>query len=231
MEIGYFELSRLLKNRVLNKENLFALGFQKDGEKFVRVQTIFDGFTVFCEVFENSIFFRLKDSDGEPYILHNVQTANGEFVGKIRAELLQIAQEIAEKGFDKNVFSSSGANFIVDYAKRNFQSKPEFLWEKFDDTAIFRRADSKKWFALICTLDKQKLGILEGGRVEILDVRVEKDSVQNFVDNKRFFPGWHLNKRTWLTVLLDGSVSNDEIARLLDKAFDLVAPKQKKRKI
>jgi predicted DNA-binding protein (MmcQ/YjbR family) len=35
-------------------------------------------------------------------------------------------------------------------------------------------------------------------------------------------PGYHLNKRHWNTVLLDGSVPDEELAELIDHSYDLV---------
>jgi predicted DNA-binding protein (MmcQ/YjbR family) len=35
-------------------------------------------------------------------------------------------------------------------------------------------------------------------------------------------PGYHLNKRHWNTVLLDGTVPADELVELIDHSYDLV---------
>jgi predicted DNA-binding protein (MmcQ/YjbR family) len=35
-------------------------------------------------------------------------------------------------------------------------------------------------------------------------------------------PGYHLNKRHWITLLLDGSVPEKEIMGLIDHSYDLV---------
>jgi predicted DNA-binding protein (MmcQ/YjbR family) len=35
-------------------------------------------------------------------------------------------------------------------------------------------------------------------------------------------PGYHLNKRHWITVVLDGSVPQDEVLELVDHSYDLV---------
>jgi predicted DNA-binding protein (MmcQ/YjbR family) len=35
-------------------------------------------------------------------------------------------------------------------------------------------------------------------------------------------PGYHLNKRHWITVTLDGSVPEEEVLELVDHSYDLV---------
>jgi predicted DNA-binding protein (MmcQ/YjbR family) len=42
-------------------------------------------------------------------------------------------------------------------------------------------------------------------------------------------PGYHMNKRHWITVTLDGSLPPAMIEELIEDSFDLVAPAKKKR--
>jgi predicted DNA-binding protein (MmcQ/YjbR family) len=42
-------------------------------------------------------------------------------------------------------------------------------------------------------------------------------------------PGYHLNKRHWNTVTLDGSVSDDEIEEWIDHSYDLIVAKLPRR--
>jgi predicted DNA-binding protein (MmcQ/YjbR family) len=35
-------------------------------------------------------------------------------------------------------------------------------------------------------------------------------------------PGWHMNKRHWNTVTLDGSIPDDEVLELIDGSYELV---------
>jgi predicted DNA-binding protein (MmcQ/YjbR family) len=40
-------------------------------------------------------------------------------------------------------------------------------------------------------------------------------------------PGYHLNKRHWITVTLDGSLPRTQIEELIEDSFDLVAPRKR----
>nr|WP_145910817.1 MmcQ/YjbR family DNA-binding protein [Kitasatospora viridis] len=42
-------------------------------------------------------------------------------------------------------------------------------------------------------------------------------------------PGWHLNKRHWNTVLLDGSVPHRLVAELIEDSYDLIVAKLPRR--
>jgi predicted DNA-binding protein (MmcQ/YjbR family) len=40
-------------------------------------------------------------------------------------------------------------------------------------------------------------------------------------------PGYHMNKRHWITVTLDGSLPDSLIEELIEDSFDLVAPRKR----
>lgn len=42
-------------------------------------------------------------------------------------------------------------------------------------------------------------------------------------------PGYHMNKKLWNTVILDGSVPQGEIERMIDNSFSLVVSKMTKK--
>jgi predicted DNA-binding protein (MmcQ/YjbR family) len=43
-------------------------------------------------------------------------------------------------------------------------------------------------------------------------------------DHAAIAPGYHMNKRHWITVTLDGSLAPTMIEELIEDSFDLVAP-------
>lgn len=57
--------------------------------------------------------------------------------------------------------------------------------------------------------------------MEIVDLRGDPELLKRIVDNKRYFPGWHMNKKHWYTIVLDGSVPLEQICRNLDQSYFL----------
>lgn len=96
-----------------------------------------------------------------------------------------------------------------------------FLWKKFQNNAIFRRADTNKWYAAILTVKKKKLGIDSDGEIEIIDLRGKPIDIIQIVDGKKYLPGYHMNKNNWFTICFDGSVSTKEICNLIDESYVL----------
>ena len=76
---------------------------------------------------------------------------------------------------------------------------------------------------MVCSYyEKFKLGLKEDGMVEIINVKCEPDMVGLLTQTYGFLPGYHMNKKYWITMLLDGSVSEAKILDFLDMSYDLI---------
>lgn len=158
-------------------------------------------------------------SFNEPYTLHLADGTTGSFVGGVRTEYEKLLTEVSEKCFEPDVFKSAQAKELIEYVRMRYGDKLEFLWEKFPDNAVWRRKDTMKWYGALLTVSKRKLGIKSDAVVEIIDLRVAPENMEALIDNKTYFPGWHMNKKNWYTVILDGSVSLQELQRRLDESY------------
>ena len=83
-----------------------------------------------------------------------------------------------------------------------------------DDTLVFK-ADGKI-FALVNLDDKLSIN-LKCDPVFAIDLRERYSSVT---------PGYHMNKKHWNTVLLDGSVPDKEVFSWIDHSYDLIINKK-----
>lgn len=157
----------------------------------------------------------------EPYTLHLADNALGSFISEVRMEYEQVLTDIAEKCFEPDVFKSTQAKETIAYVRETDGDELEFLWTKFPDNAVWRRKDTRKWYGAILTVSRKKLGLSSDEVAEIIDLRLEPEQIDATVDNKRYFSGWHMNKRNWYTIILDGSVSKEEICRRIDRSYRL----------
>lgn len=110
----------------------------------------------------------------EEYTLYKVSSAQGSFVGNIRNELEHILKEISETCFEKEIFKNHITKEIIEYVEKKYNDKPEFLWNSPPDYAIFRRKDTKKWYAFIGAVKKEKLGLIGNEKSEIINLRIER---------------------------------------------------------
>lgn len=169
---------------------------------------------------------RLLDVDNDcEYTLHVVSGAQGEFVGTVRTAYECALSDIRDKCFIDDVFKSDSAKAVIQYVSGKYGTPLEFLWKKSPDNAIYRRKDNQKWYAAILTVARNKIGLEGSGNIEILDLRSEPMQLEQIIDNKRYFPGYHMNKKNWYTICLDGSVRNDEIFERIDISYELAEKK------
>ena len=119
-------------------------------------------------------------------------------------------------------------NELIEYITGNYGVYAEFPWEKSPNNIVFRHNNKKKWFALIMTVSNEKLGILECGLIDIVNVKCETIMVNSLRTENGIYAAYHMNKANWISVALDSSVSDEKIKMLIDISFRLTAPKIKK---
>ena len=117
---------------------------------------------------------------------------------------------------------------IMQYIEERYGSEPEHLWPQYPDYAVFRHPASQKWYAVILIVPKSKLGLDGDGAAPVLDIKCSPLMIGSLLSEKGFFPAYHMNKNTWISVLLDESVPDEKISSLLEFSYDSVAPKRKR---
>lgn len=108
---------------------------------------------------------------------------------------------------------------VADYAYTKYQTTPEFLWD--DENSVLRRDDTKKWYAAILHAKKSLFGIEEKGLIEVIDFRIDPDELDKIVDDTKYFRAYHMNKKRWCTIVLNDSVSDDEIKKRMDYSYEV----------
>lgn len=116
---------------------------------------------------------------------------------------------------------------VFDHIKKKYKVSPEYPWG--DDNAVFRHGDNRKWFALVMRVGRDKLGL--PGEEEAWVVNLKLDDLffrEALLGEEGILPAWHMNKRHWITVLLDGTVREDTVFDLIDRSFLATASAKKK---
>ncbi|MDR1995686.1 MmcQ/YjbR family DNA-binding protein [Azonexus sp.] len=218
------EIDTLFRNRKIRIGQLLPFGFSESGDAYTYSTSLVDGqFEMTVTVTKKGkVSAEVIDSiSNEYYVLHRVPDATGAFVGKVREEYEGVLATVADACFESDVFKSEGARRVIQYVREKYRDELQFLWKRFPNNAIFRRQDNAKWYAALLILQKQKLGLGEEGTVDIIDLRIRPEEIDDLVDGKKYFPGYHMNKKHWFTVCLDGSVPIEEIFRRTDASFAL----------
>ncbi|MBR1891257.1 MAG: MmcQ/YjbR family DNA-binding protein [Clostridia bacterium] len=206
-----------------NADKLLSFGFTDDGERFRYKTSVFSGeFTLEVTVDKfGSVDTQLTEIDtGEAYILYKTD-AVGSFVGEVRQAVGKVLAEIAKMCFDSLSLYDGQADELVEFVKNEYGDDAEHLWEKFPEYAIWRRKDTKKWYLLIGKVEGRKIGYDTDEQLWIIDLRMKKEDKQRILSKEGFCPGWHMNKNSWYTVVLNDVVPIDQIKLCVKTSYDL----------
>ena len=111
--------------------------------------------------------------------------------------------------------------YLLAWAADRFGTEPEHLWAKYPNYAVLRRQDNKKWYAVLMDVPRARLGLPGEGSVDILDIKCDPRLIGSLRNGPGFLPAYHMSKSSWITVLLDGTVPQEEITALLEMSYDL----------
>ena len=100
---------------------------------------------------------------------------------------------------------------ILQYAQVHLGAEPEHLWAKFPRYAVLRHSGSAKWFAAFLEVPGTRLGLERPESVDILDVKCGPLLAGSLLGTPGILPAYHMNKSNWVTLLLDGSLPEEEI--------------------
>ncbi|MCR5144953.1 MAG: MmcQ/YjbR family DNA-binding protein [Lachnospiraceae bacterium] len=128
---------------------------------------------------------------------------------------------------------------ILDYAKDNYNTLPERLWAKYPEFEVLRHEKNNKWYAILMNVSRDKVGLkprsdsvdeVDGSKtksdssdnmVDIINIKCDPDMIGFMTNQKGFAPAYHMNKKHWLSIILDGSVADEEIYNFIDLSYDL----------
>lgn len=113
-----------------------------------------------------------------------------------------------------------------------FGIEPDYPFADDFVTVVFRRKDNLKWFAIVMSVDAKKLKIGAYGELDIVNLKCTDEDREELAQTEGVVPAYHMNKKRWLSIVLDEQEDFDEkLAELVQKSFDLTASQKKKSKL
>ena len=157
------------------------------------------------------------DTD-EEYLPFNVLDNITGFVTGIREQVEDLVQEIKEKC----LLNSNMKLRLMEYCERKFGTEPEAPWEDSPDAYTFKTAKRNKWYALFMTIPYKSLGLVAKGALDVVNIKLPPEKVLDLIDRVHFYPAYHMNKKHWITIVLDKEVDEPLVQQLLDESYGLV---------
>ena len=215
----------IFKAYQFNSKKAKEYGFIENQGVWTHSLTILKGdFLMKITVEDSDLTFQVFDQEtGELYPQVHMESMRGTFVGSVREACLEELFDIRKACFEVQKFLCPQTKRIMALVQEKYGNQLEYLWEKSPDTAVLRHEDNQKWYAVLMKISWEKLDKAREGQVEV--VNLKHDQVADLLLEKGIYPAFHMNKRYWISVPLDDTISDEEVLDLLASSWNLTLKK------
>ena len=215
----------IFKSYQFNQEKARAYGFVENWEVWTYSCQILQGdFFMTVSITADNVSFQVFDQEtGDLYPQVHMESMRGSFVASTREACLEILYQIRKACFDVQDYICPQTKRIMAQVQEKYGNRLEYLWEKSPDTAVLRHEGNQKWYAVLMRISWDKLEKGREGQVEA--VNLKQDQVSDLLVKKGIYPAFHMNKRYWISVTLDDTLSDEGILELMEKSWNLTSKK------
>ena len=214
----------LFKKCVFDYSKLLNYGFKEENNIYYYEKYIIDNNYKICiKIENNNVIGKIYDLIfNDEYLNLNVDS-NLSFNNKIKEEYIKVLKDIKAKCTKESLFVFKQSNEITSYIKRKYKVNPEFLWDKSSGNGVFRNKYNKKWFGIIISVSKDKLDLkYKQEIIEVINLKIDEDMIKELIKINGFYKAYHMNKKSWISVILDNTLDNEIIYSLIDQSYNNV---------
>ena len=215
----------IFKAYQFNRKKAKEYGFvEKQGVWTYSCQILQGDFVMTVSITADNVSFQVFDQEtGDLYPQVHMESMRGTFVGSVREACLEVLYGIRKACFEVQEFLCPQTKRIMALVQEKYGNQLEYLWEKSPDTAVLRHEDNQKWYAVLMKISWEKLDKSREGEVEV--VNLKHDLVSDLLAERGIYPGFHMNKRYWISLPLDDTLTDEKVLELFEKSYFLTSKK------
>ena len=216
---------KIFKAYQFNSKKAKEYGFIENQGVWTYSSTILQGdFLMMVTVEDGDLSFQVYDQEtGDLYPQVHMESMRGTFVGSVREACSEVLYSIRKACFEVQEFLYPQTKRIMALVQEKYGNQLEYLWEKSPDTAVLRHEDNQKWYAVLMKISWEKLDKARDGLVEV--VNLKHDQVSDLLAEKGIYSGFHMNKRYWISLPLDDTLTDEKVLELFEKSYFLTSKK------
>ena len=215
----------IFKAYQFNSKKAKEYGFIENQGVWTYSSTILQGdFLMMVTVEDGDLSFQVYDQEtGELYPQVHMESMRGTFVGSVREACLEVLYSIRKACFEVQEFLCPQTKRIMAFVQEKYGNQLEYLWEKSPDTAVLRHEDNQKWYAILMRIPWDRLDKGREGLVEA--VNLKHDQVADLLSQNGIYPAFHMNKRYWISLPLDDTLTDEKVLELFERSWFLTSKK------
>ena len=215
----------IFKAYQFNSKKAKEYGFIENQGVWTYSSTILQGdFLMMVTVEDGDLSFQVYDQEtGELYPQVHMESMRGTFVGTVREACLEVLYSIRKACFEVQEFLCPQTKRIMAFVQEKYGNQLEYLWEKSPDTAVLRHESNQKWYAVLMKIPWDRLDKGRDGLVEA--VNLKHDQVADLLSQNGIYPAFHMNKRYWISLPLDDTLTDEKVLELFERSWFLTSKK------
>ena len=216
---------KIFKAYQFNSKKAKEYGFVENQGVWTYSSTILQGdFLMMVTVEDGDLSFQVYDQEtGELYPQVHMESMRGTFAGSVREACLEVLYGIRKACFEVQEFLCPQTKRIMTLVQEKYGNQLEYLWEKSSDTAVLRHEDNQKWYAILMRIPWDRLDKGREGLVEA--VNLKHDQVADLLSQNGIYPAFHMNKRYWISLPLDDTLTDEKVLELFERSWFLTSKK------
>ena len=215
----------IFKAYQFNSKKSKEYGFIENQGVWTYSSTILQGdFLMMVTVEDGDLSFQVYDQETRDlYPQVHMESMRGTFVGSVREACLEVFYDIRKACFEVQEFLYPQTKRIMALVQAKYGNQLEYLWEKSPDTAVLRHEDNQKWYAILMRIPWDRLDKGREGLVEV--VNLKHDQVADLLSQNGIYPAFHMNKRYWISLPLDDTLTDEKVLELFERSWFLTSKK------
>ncbi|WIK65854.1 MmcQ/YjbR family DNA-binding protein [Globicatella sanguinis] len=142
----------------------------------------------------------------------------GSFVNQIRSEVNEVMHQIIELCYQLKDFRK----IVFDFVRAELNTKLETPWAKHPEFYLMKTANRQKWYGLMMRISYQLLDSQQPGIVDVLNLKAPPLQIVDLIDHQTFYPAYHMNKKHWVSVVVDEKINLEQLQALIRQSYQLV---------
>ena len=204
----------------LSIDKLLDYGFILDNDYYILKRNIEDDIYILIKINEKEFIVDVYDNDDNLYLPFYQEKNYGTYVTKVRNKVDDIKKDILNTCFISTDYKSK----ILSYTYSKYKTKEEYPWDSYD---YFTLKVNNKWYLLFMNIPYKSLGIDKKENIDVINIKLDSNMIDKLIDNKNYYPAYHMNKKYWITILLDNNIDFEVVKTLIDYSYEIVKNKSK----
>ena len=220
--------------RVVRFDRLIPFGFRRTADGYRYSEPFFGG-AFRAELWiddSGNVFGSVIDCDTEEeYLPIRSEAGVGAFVGSVREGYHAILARVAAQCFAEKPFLFDQTDRIALALEQRYGDRFDHPFRTAPTYAAFRHPDTRKWYGLVMDIKRSILTREPketAPKVEVVNLKIRPERFAELTAIDGIFPGYHMKRPDWISVLLDGTVPDETVLALLDESRRFAAKGSKK---